>query len=386
MNKKRSSILVLVLLLVIGFAAISTTLVINGTLNVNGNAEDFDVYFSAATITDGGTVSGIGSKTLTFSTHTLKNIYDISILDYTVYNNSTEYDADVTIKCVASTESDYFTVTSTFDGTTATDTASTTAITMAAQAKKNGKIVIVQTKAYAEDTDLSVAYTCTIVAKPTSRTTIEENVCKVGTGNWILTDDDCDGTADIGELITVGTESFYVISNDGTNIKALAQYNLYVGGYDDDTSVTAYTDATGLQDSTMLGWTQSMADPYDPYYPQEGITAFSSTSNTYSGSIVEGYVNTYVDTLNNKMNANVTAGTLITTDELVVLGCNMSDQVCFSSSYSWLYSTSYWTSSASDPDGVWGVATTSGLSDLPYDAEFALGVRPVITISVDELK
>jgi len=172
MNRKKCYILIFVLMLIIGFAAVSTTLVINGTLNINGNADDFDVYFSAATITDGGTVSGIGSKTLTFSTHTLKNINEISTLDYTVYNNSTEYDADVTISCVASTESDYFTVTSTFDGESVTDVANTTAITMAAQEKKDGKIVIKQTKTYAEEDDLSVEYKCIIIATPTSRTEI----------------------------------------------------------------------------------------------------------------------------------------------------------------------------------------------------------------------
>lgn len=35
--------------------------------------------------------------------------------------------------------------------------------------------------------------------------------------------------SNIGDEIACGTEHFYVIENDGTNIKMLAKYNLYVG-------------------------------------------------------------------------------------------------------------------------------------------------------------
>ncbi len=39
--KKKGSILVAILLLAVGFAAISTTLIINGTAKVSKNNEDF---------------------------------------------------------------------------------------------------------------------------------------------------------------------------------------------------------------------------------------------------------------------------------------------------------------------------------------------------------
>jgi len=383
MNKKRSSILVLILLLVIGFAAVSTTLVINGTLNINGNADDFDVYFSAATITDGGTVTGVGTKTLTFSTQTLKSVNETSAIDYTVYNDSTEYDADVTISCVASTTSDYFTVTSTFDGESVTNVANTSAITMAAQEKKNGKIVIKQIKAYAEEDDLSVTYTCTINAIPASKSTIVDKV-------WTLSNDaDSDGEADVGDLITIGTESFYVISNDGTNIKALAQYNLYVGGYyyDGDDGSSNYIkygeEATGLQNSTMIGWNTSGASSSNPY---KGVTAFSNTSNKYSGSIVEGYVDTYVEYLNS-MNADITASSLITKEELNDLGCSTSSHTCSESPYAWTYSSSYWVGSGTQTKTVWRVSTNADFYDnVSCTFAYTYGVRPVITISVYELK
>ena len=48
--KKKASIVVFILLLTIGFAAISTTLVINGNAVVGENAEDFEVIFTKATL------------------------------------------------------------------------------------------------------------------------------------------------------------------------------------------------------------------------------------------------------------------------------------------------------------------------------------------------
>ena len=43
---------------------------------------------------------------------------------------------------------------------------------------------------------------------------------------YISKDEDNDNYADIGDMITCGTESFYVISNDGKNIEMLAEKNI----------------------------------------------------------------------------------------------------------------------------------------------------------------
>jgi len=53
--KKKSAIIIAIILMSIGFAAISTTLVINGSANVSENNEDFSVIFTAASI-DGNDV------------------------------------------------------------------------------------------------------------------------------------------------------------------------------------------------------------------------------------------------------------------------------------------------------------------------------------------
>ena len=100
---------------------------------------------------------------------------------------------------------------------------------------------------------------------------------------------------DIGTIVTIGSEQFYTIGTDGDNVKLLSMYNLYVGGeYLENDEWIAYGDeATGMQDSSMIGW------DYRKIYPYRGITSFSNeeqkgtNSSDYNGSIVEGYVNNY---------------------------------------------------------------------------------------------
>ena len=62
-----------------------------------------------------------------------------------------------------------------------------------------------------------------------------------------------DGTQ-VGNEVCVGEECFYVMYSDDTTITMLSKYNLYVGGEYDGSTWTAYGDeATGKQDSSMLG-------------------------------------------------------------------------------------------------------------------------------------
>ena len=48
--KKKSAIIIAIILMSIGFAAISTTLILNGNAKVSENNEDFSVIFTAASI------------------------------------------------------------------------------------------------------------------------------------------------------------------------------------------------------------------------------------------------------------------------------------------------------------------------------------------------
>lgn len=54
MRNKRKFIFILIILLGIGFAAVSTSLIINGVVGIAGNPNDFDVIFTEAVINGKG--------------------------------------------------------------------------------------------------------------------------------------------------------------------------------------------------------------------------------------------------------------------------------------------------------------------------------------------
>ena len=98
--KRKSAMIVAILIMCIGFAAISTTLVINGNAKVGENTDDFSVIFTAATL-DGqdvyDQVINDTRKIITFETSDLKTLNQTSVLTYEVTNNSSNYDAEVSV-------------------------------------------------------------------------------------------------------------------------------------------------------------------------------------------------------------------------------------------------------------------------------------------------
>ena len=101
--KKKSMIILTIILMSIGFAAVSTTLVINGNAKVSENEDDFSVIFTAASL-DGkdvySTVVDDTKKTINFTTPNLSKVGDKSTLIYEITNNSSQYDAEVKVTCV----------------------------------------------------------------------------------------------------------------------------------------------------------------------------------------------------------------------------------------------------------------------------------------------
>ena len=100
--KRKSAIIVAILIMSIGFAAISTTLIINGAAKVGENPDDFSVIFTSASLDGTDVYANIISqdkKTITFETKELKTLNDSSILSYEVTNNSSNYDVEVQVNC-----------------------------------------------------------------------------------------------------------------------------------------------------------------------------------------------------------------------------------------------------------------------------------------------
>ena len=377
-----SIVLISIFSLTIVYAALSVT------LNIQGNAEvvasTWDIHLDNVKVTSGsvsGTAPSItGGTTATFST-TLTTPGDFYQFTIDVVNNGT-IDAMI-------------------DGITKTPTLTT------AQAKylnyiveyENGESIntkhlvakdsFVRLKVRVEyrkditasdlpttSETLNLAFTVNYVQSDGTGTTVKDN------GKKLINVISGDGTQKSDE-VCIGEECFYVMYSDETTVTMLAKYNLYVGGEYNNSNWTAYgAEATGKQDSTMLGWVQGQNI-------NKGTTTFSNTnywsstvssypayvydSNSTLYSYVENY-KTYLSTLG----VTLTEARLITYEELTSLGCSVSS--C-KNAPSWVYATSYWSGSADSIQDVWNVRSSGSFDYDNFDNDVRFGVRPVIVIS-----
>ncbi len=166
--KKKSMLIVAILLMSIGFAAVSTTLVINGNAKVSENEEDFSVIFTAASIDGKDVYSSViddTKKIITFETSELKTLNQTSILTYEVTNNSSNYDAEVKVTCVPK------------EGTTAKYTSiknklDNDATVVKAKESLNGTLTVTLDKTSTEE--VSEEYTCKLEFNAVERDTLGE--------------------------------------------------------------------------------------------------------------------------------------------------------------------------------------------------------------------
>lgn len=371
---KLKKILLLVLLLVIGFASVSTALFMNGKVGISANNSDFDIIFTDASISDDGSVSiSPSKKEIVFSSSKLINLDDEVVVDYKIKNTSTQYDADVTINC-STAENEYISIKNELANQLISDTFQ---ITLEAQEEKSGSLIASLIKAYSGD-DASVDVTCKIIGNAIERDNINEpDYCDISNppiteiNSWLWKDNDCSKDLSIGDLITIDTESFYIYNLEGDTIKALAEYNLYVGNTCTSgatSSCTTLQNSTGLQDSRAIGYGTT---------PRIGTVKFGD-SNSYSSSVVKSYIDQYAVKMSKK-EPNITNVRLITKDELVELGC---EKTCITAP-KFTYNTSYWTSTA-HPDynnRIWFVYSFGSFGAVYINYDFEMGVRPVIEIS-----
>ena len=168
--KKRSAIIVAIVFMMIGFASISTTLIINGNAKVSENANDFSVIFTKASL-DGEDVYSKAvddtKKTITFTSKDLKKIGDKSTLTYEVTNNSANYDAEVSVTCVSK------------DGTTAKYTSiknklENDATVVKAKEALNGTLTVNLDKTSTEE--VSEEYTCKLEFNATERDELGDGI------------------------------------------------------------------------------------------------------------------------------------------------------------------------------------------------------------------
>ena len=155
--KRKKSVLLVVLLMAVGFAAVSTTLYINGQTKINANQDDFNVYYSDALVNGVQDLSVITDDTQITFTTSLKTLGEKYVLDYDVTNGSKNYDAKLAMECSAG--NDYLTVTNEFD----------TSTNLSSLATRSGKLTLELQKSYAGEEDMDVTITCEIDADAVER-------------------------------------------------------------------------------------------------------------------------------------------------------------------------------------------------------------------------
>ena len=176
--KKRASIVVAILLLAVGFAAVSTTLIINGSAKIGENTDDFSVIFTSASLDGTDVYANVidnTKKTITFETSDLKTLNQTSVLNYEVTNNSSNYDAEVQVNCKTkeNTTAKYTSIKNELEGNVTK---------VLAKESVNGTLTITLNKTATEE--VREEYVCTLTFNAVERETLGEKITAFQKDDW----------------------------------------------------------------------------------------------------------------------------------------------------------------------------------------------------------
>ena len=209
--KKRSAIIVAIVFMMIGFAAVSTSLIINGNTKVSENNEDFSVIFTAASLDGEDVYSSVvddTKKIINFTTSDLKKLGDTSVLNYEVTNNSSNYDAEVKINCGVkeNTEAKYTSIKNELEND---------ATVVKAKKSVNGTLTITLNQTSTEE--ITEEYTCTLEFNAVERT--ELGVSSINLYNMIENNADTTTVIDYKVRSGVsGTNGIYTTTQTEGNV------------------------------------------------------------------------------------------------------------------------------------------------------------------------
>ena len=180
-----------------------------------------------------------------------------------------------------------------------------------------------------------------------------------------------------GDEFCLETECFYVIKDNGTTVDALAKQNVNTESnrQDKNANTLAFAEKTN---GSYGYWTDSSGKLLSKYGTSYPVNVFDSNSLLYEP------VQNYKTYLKNTLGKISVDARLITYEELIGLGCNKSEETCIYAP-SWVYSTRYWTASANNYSSVWIVASDGSSGGVTFVTSRYLGLRPVITISKSDI-
>lgn len=363
-------IILLVLMLVTGFASVSTTLVLNGVVGIGTRQDDFNVIFTSALLDGVERRDFIDSETkqsITFETKTLTILEETTTLEYVVANTSRLYDANITISCTP-TKNEFIEIKN-----------NPTNMKVNAGKTSTGEIAVKLTKTSTSDRNITI--TCTLDTKASGREELGEKFISIISfpEGYKLKDINNNGEADVGEEIIVGTEHFYLMSETNTEVKALAKYNLNVGDNKNPNEIE------GIQNETIKGY----APPETMYGNVSFSDSFKNPNEITNLDIKEfvGSVRTalYGEDLNGGYQ-NYIKNVIPSASVRLIRKSELESLGCFGNSCTeapdWVYSTTYWSETANLTyyASLWRVDNLGSISYSNYTYDGAFGVRPVLTI------
>ncbi len=184
MNRKTKLALLLCIIgMSIGFAAVSTVLYLTGNTNVASNTGDFDVYFSKAVENGTENASIIKDKTHIAFTTELTGLNDKYVLNYDVTNASKQYDANLVMNCVGGNE--YLRVENRFN---------TTEI-LPARMTRSGVLILTVIKATTEETSVNIS--CEISGEAAERNEVGGDTIEMEKDYLVIAEGDEAGTPEL---------------------------------------------------------------------------------------------------------------------------------------------------------------------------------------------
>ena len=216
-------------------------------------------------------------------------------------------------------------------------------------------------------------------------------------------------TETVGSEICIGEECFYLVKNKGSSLLMLAKYGLLVGnGANSLYDIYPLDYTTGKQDQTATGsvWSPN----FDMLFPWIANVEFSQSTYWWddaNGNFKTGYpTDTIVNNVNipyvynensslyihienyktylESLEANILDARLAKISELEELGCSIETRMC-TNAPAWTHSMSYWLGSANNNEFLWFIDNQGEFDgDFHYEIQFALGVRPIIEIPIKQ--
>ncbi len=192
---------------------------------------------------------------------------------------------------------------------------------------------------------------------------------------WTKTDVDNSGTITVGDKITKGTESFYVISSSGDKVKALAEKNISLTTHlqSDDAETTAF--------SKSLYWVR-----YDENGDVIG-NSYSEKKLNHTDNLIYSHLKKYKQILES-LGAVPNEVRLMDFNSAVDLGCVYAagDSTCASHSPIWVYSVNYWLTPSSGIDPTKSFAINeNGQAPWADPINDSFGIRPVISVDKEDI-